>query len=314
MPLVVSALHRYPVKSMRAEDLATAAVEPWGLAGDRRWMVVEAAEGRGGRQPGDFVSARTDPALLLVRARLLAEGYGALELTAGTEAGTGAGTGAASSSITVPVPDPATQVPVEVWGSHLTAAPQPAADAWLSDLLGRPVHLVHLDDPTRRPTDPRYSHPDDRVSFADGYPLLVTTTASLAAVNDALLEHTQGAAEPLAMARFRPNLVLTGDEPAWAEDDWRRLRVGDVTFRAVKGCARCVMTTFDPTTGERGHEPTRTLARLRRWDGGVWFGVNLVPDVPAPAPGAPAPEIRLGDEVEVLERVPAGGGPLRSPA
>ncbi|MDQ1105095.1 MOSC domain-containing protein [Nocardioides zeae] len=311
MPLTVSALHRYPVKSMHAEDLDVATVEPWGLAGDRRWMVVEAAEGRGGRQPGDFVSARTDPALLLVRARLLAEGYDALELTTGT--------GAASSSITVRVPDPAPQVPVEVWGSHLTAAPQPAADAWLGDLLGRPVHLVHLDDPTRRPTDPRFSHPDDRVSFADGYPLLVTTTASLTAVNDALLEHTEGAAESLTMARFRPNLVLTGDEPAWAEDDWRRIRVGDVTFRAVKGCARCVMTTFDPETGERGHEPTRTLARLRRYDGGVWFGVNLVPDVPTPSPGAtspgaPAPEIRLGDEVEVLERVPAGGGPLRSPA
>lgn len=311
MPLTVSALHRYPVKSMHAEDLDVAAVEPWGLVGDRRWMVVEAAEGRGGRQPGDFVSARTDPALLLVRARLLAEGYDALELATGT--------GAASSSITVRVPDPATQLPVEVWGSRLTAAPQPAADAWLGDLLGRPVHLVHLDDPTRRPTDPRYSRPDDRVSFADGYPLLVTTTASLAAVNDALLEHAQGAAEPLTTARFRPNLVLTGDEPAWAEDDWRRIRVGDVTFRAVKGCARCVMTTFDPETGERGHEPTRTLARLRRYDGGVWFGVNLVPDVPAPfpgasSPGAPAPDIRLGDEVEVLERVPAGGGPLRSPA
>ncbi|GAB3070651.1 MOSC domain-containing protein [Nocardioides zeae] len=306
MPLAVSALHRYPVKSMHAEDLDVSVVEPWGLAGDRRWMVVEATEGRGGRQPGDFVSARTDPALLLVRARLLAEGYGALELATGT--------GAASSSITVPVPDPATQLPVEVWGSHLTAAPQPAADAWLSDLLGRPLRLVHLDDPTRRPADPRYSHPDDRVSFADGYPLLLTTTASLAALDDALLEHTQGAAEPLGMARFRPNLVLAGDEPAWAEDDWRRIRVGDVTFRAVKGCARCVMTTFDPTTGERGHEPTRTLARLRRYDGGVWFGINLVPDVPAPVPGAPAPEIRVGDDVEVLERAPAGDGPLRTPA
>lgn len=304
MPLAVSALHRYPVKSMRADDLAVATVEPWGLAGDRRWMVVEAAEGRGGRQPGDFVSARTDPALLLVRARLLAEGHGALELA------TGPGSGAASSSITVPVPDPATQLPVEIWASHLTAAPQPAADAWLSDLLGRPVHLVHLDDPTRRPADPRYAAPDDRVSLADGYPLLVTTTASLAALNDALLEQAEGHAEPLAMARFRPNLVLAGDEPAWAEDDWRRLRVGDVTFRAVKGCARCVMTTFDPETGERGHEPMRTLARLRRWDKGVWFGVNLVPDVP----GAPGPTIRVGDAVEVLERVPAGDGPLRLPA
>ncbi|HEY1134986.1 MAG TPA: MOSC N-terminal beta barrel domain-containing protein [Nocardioides sp.] len=313
MPLAVSSLHRYPVKSMRADDLDTATVEPWGLAGDRRWMVVEAAEARGGRGPGTFVSARTDPALLLVRARLLEDG--GLELVTGD--------GAASSSVTVRVPDPTDQLPVQVWGSSLTAAPQPAADAWLSDLLERPVRLVHLDDPTRRPTSPDFSAPGDRVSFADGYPLLVTTTASLAALNDAIAEDTQGAGDPMTMARFRPNLVVTGDgdgaEPAWAEDDWRRVRVGDTVFRAVKGCARCVMTTFDPDTAARGREPMRTLARLRRFDGGVWFGVNLVPDLPRPTDRATDGAtsrlvLRPGDEVEVLERVPAGAGPLRSPA
>jgi hypothetical protein len=84
--------------------------------------------------------------------------------------------------------------------------------------------------------------------------------------------------------------------PAWAEDGWRRLRIGPVTFRNVKGCDRCVLTTVDPDTSAKGHEPLFALARHRRWDGKVWFGVNLIPD--NPPPGA---LIRPGDPVEVLE-------------
>jgi uncharacterized protein YcbX len=83
---------------------------------------------------------------------------------------------------------------------------------------------------------------------------------------------------------------------AWAEDGWRRLRIGPVTFRAVKGSDRCVFTTIDPDTAAKGQEPLFALARHRRWDGKVWFGVNLIPD-------APGPEalIRLGDPVEILD-------------
>ena len=106
------------------------------------------------------------------------------------------------------------------------------------------------------------------------------------------------------MNRFRPNLVVAGGEP-WAEDDWRRVRVGDATFRAVKGCARCVITTVDPGSGERGHDPLATLARVRRFDSGVWFAVNLVPETSGAT-------LRVGDEVEVLEAVAPGDGPLRA--
>ena len=105
------------------------------------------------------------------------------------------------------------------------------------------------------------------------------------------------------MTRFRPNVVVSGVAP-WAEDDWRRVRIGDAIFRAVKGCARCVLTTVDPGTAERGKEPIASLAKIRRWDGATWFGVNLVPDTPGAT-------IRVGDDIEVLDAVPAGGGPIR---
>lgn len=278
----LSSIHRFPVKSCRGESVASALVEPWGLAGDRRWMVVD--------EIGAAITAREVNRMLLVHPEITDDG---LVVTAPE-----------LPRLVVPTPDPASQVPVGLWSSLLTAAPAgDEADRWFTAALGRTARLVHLDDPTRRPTSPMFSEPGDRVSFADGYPLLVATEASLAALNGAIVERSEGAHEPLPMTRFRPNVVVSGTE-AWAEDDWRRVRIGDAVFRAVKGCARCVITTIDPDTADREKEPTASLARIRRWDGAVWFGVNLVPDVAGVT-------IRVGDEVEVLEAVPPGDGPIR---
>lgn len=278
----LTSLHRFPVKSCRGESVAAAVVEPWGLAGDRRWMVVDEA--------GAVITAREVNRLLLLAPELTA---GGLVLTAPD-----------LPPLTVPTPDPARQVPVELWSSRLTAAPAGVeADAWLGKALGRPARLVHLDDPTRRTVDPRFGEPGDRVSFADGYPLLLASEESLAALNDAVAEASGGSHPPLPMTRFRPSVVVAG-APAWAEDDWRRIRIGDAVFRAVKGCARCVITTIDPVTAEREKEPIASLARIRRWDGATWFAINLVPDTPGVT-------IRVGDELEVLEAVPAGAGPIR---
>jgi uncharacterized protein YcbX len=107
------------------------------------------------------------------------------------------------------------------------------------------------------------------------------------------------------MTRFRPNVVVRG-APAWAEDGWRRIRIGDVTFRVVKGCDRCVLTMIDPETLAKTKEPIATLARHRRWDGATWFAMNVIPD--APAAGA---TLRVGDPVEILEEVDAPDGPPR---
>jgi uncharacterized protein len=280
----LTSINRFPVKSCRGHAVGSATVDPWGLAGDRRWMLVD--------EDGDVITAREANRLVLVDPEITPSG---LRLTAPE-----------LPPLDVAEPDPRAQVPVALWSSRLTAAAAgPEADAWFGKALGRTARLVHLDDPTRRPTSIDFSEPGDRVSFADGYPLLLATEASLSALNDEVFASSPAPREPLPMTRFRPNVVVAGTE-AWAEDDWRRVRIGDAVFRAVKGCARCVLTTIDPDTAVREKEPIRTLARIRRWDGATWFGINLVPDTHGVT-------IRVGDEVEVLEAVPPGGGPIRPP-
>lgn len=285
MPPSLTAIHRYPVKSCRGESLDAAVVEPQGLAGDRRWMLVDGS--------GRAVTAREVNRLVLVHPEITTVG---LRLTA-----------PGAPPLDVATPDPARQVPVAMWSSSFTAAPAgPEADAWFRAALGADdLHLVHLDDPARRPTSPDYGDAGDVVSMADGYPLLVTTEESLAALNDEVVSAAPTGREPLPMSRFRPNVVVRG-VPAWSEDDWRVVRIGEAVFRAVKGCARCVLTTIDPDTGDREKEPIRSLARLHRYDGKTWFGVNLVPDTPGVT-------IRVGDDVEVLDAVEPGSGPLRVP-
>jgi uncharacterized protein len=284
VPLTVTDLYRYPVKSCRGDQLAAGTVEPWGLAGDRRWMIVDLG--------GEVVTAREHPRLVLVTPFLTG---GGIRLT-----------GPDGPDLTVTAPPGDELIPVTVWQSKLLAAPAgAAADAWFSRVTGERVRLVYLDDPTRRRPNPDYSRDGDRVSFADGYPLLLTTENSLAALNQAIAAGPRAAEGPLPMRRFRPNLVVAGTAP-WAEDGWRRLRVGDVTFRSVKGCDRCVLTTIDPDTAATGKEPIATLARCRRWDGQVWFGVNLIPDGPQPGRS-----IRVGDPVEILEQDSRADGPLR---
>jgi uncharacterized protein len=184
---------------------------------------------------------------------------------------------------------------VQIWRDEVPAVrPSAAADAWFSALLGREVGLVWLRDPTTRPVNPAYGSADDTVSFADAYPLLLTATASLSQLNDWIMVQALELGEsvaPLPMRRFRPSVVVETAVP-FAEDAWRQVRIGPVRFRVAKGCDRCVLTTIDPDTLVKGPEPIRTLARHRKWDGKVWFGINLIPDGTGP--------IRVDDDVEVL--------------
>src|SRR5690606_20037968 len=160
--------------------------------------------------------------------------------------------------------------------------------------LGHAARLAWLDDPTRRPVAPDYAPPDARGSFADAYPLLLTNAASLDALHG--WRAAGGGGEgPLPMTRFRANVVVAG-AAAWAEDDWlgHRLRIGAVTFRVVKPCDRCVMTTTDQETGAKGREPLRTLGRYRNINQKLLFGVNLIPD-------PPYGESTAGDPIEPLD-------------
>jgi MOSC domain-containing protein len=266
----VSSVHIYPVKGCHRVDLDRAMVEPWGLAGDRRWLIVDTDTGRA-------VTQRDTTRLTQLRPRLTSAGL--LVKAPGWPA------------LVVPPPVDGELTEVTVWSfTGAAALAGAAADDWLTAALDRKVRLVWLDDPTRRAVDPNYGRPGDRVNFADGYPLLLANTASLDALNDAIAE--SGSLEgPLPMTRFRPNVVITG-APAWTEDTWTggRIRIGAVTFRVAKPCARCVVTTTDQETGERGREPLRTLGRIRHIDQDLLFATNLIPDGPG--------EIAVGDPVE----------------
>ncbi len=292
-------LRRYPVKSCRGEDLDVAEVEPWGLIGDRRWMLVD--------PDGEVVTAREANRLVLVMPEITDRG---LHLTS-----------PGSPDLVVDRPETAPLVDVKIWDDRLQArvADESAAD-WFSQVIGRPLRLVYLDDPRRRPVNPAYGATDDTVSLADAYPLLLATEESLAQLNTWIADGPRADDGPVPMLRFRPNLVVRG-APAFAEDTWRRIRVGEVAFRVVKLCDRCVLTTIDPMTALRTKEPLVSLARHRRWDGKTWFAVNLVPEAPsrsgvpeapsrsgvpeAPSrsgvPEAPYGNVRVGDPVEVLE-------------
>ena len=179
---------------------------------------------------------------------------------------------------------------VRIWNDTVPARDcGDAAAAWLSDALAAPCHLVHLGSQTDRKIRAAYAvHDGETVSFADGFPVLLAAEASLATLNDRLTHK-------VPMLRFRPNLVVAGTAP-WVEDTWRRIRIGEATFRVAKPCDRCIMTTLDPPTGLQpdGNEPLRTLSLFRRnATGSVMFGQNLVPEH--------CGVIRVGDAVEVLE-------------
>lgn len=260
----VSRLFVYPVKSLGGMELDEAEVETRGFRHDRRWMLVD------GR--GVFLSQRSHPRMALARARVEGErlvveapGMPALELPL--------------------VPEPRGAVTVSVLGDEVGAVPcDGEADRWFARFLGAPCRLVYMPDGTERAVEPRYAAAGDRVSFADGFPFLVLSEASLDDLNGRL-------PEPVPVDRFRPNIVVAGCAP-YAEDRWRRVLVGGIGFRVAKACSRCAITTVDQGSGEKGKEPLRTLATYRKAGGEVYFGQNAIPDATGP--------LRVGDFVEVV--------------
>jgi uncharacterized protein YcbX len=271
----LSALHIHPVKSLRAVDVPEAAVEPWGLSGDRRWMLVDAGTARA-------VTQRELPRMALLGARNTPGG--GLRVSAPGRPPLDVAVTTAGADVR----------PVRLLRDEIeVVAADEAADAWFSAALGTPVRLVWMDDPaTRRPIDPRYARPGETVGLADGFPLLLASTASLDALNELVAAGDQPGEGPLPMNRFRPNAVVEGTAP-WAEDGWRRIRIGEVAFRVVKPCARCVITTTDQATAVRGKEPLRTLGLHRRVGSGLVFGQNLVPEGRG--------TLRVGDPLTIVE-------------
>jgi uncharacterized protein len=260
----LSDIRTYPLKSAAGLSPSEARVEPRGLAGDRRWMLVDAS--------GRFLSQREHPRLVLVRVDEEPDG---LRVEAPDR-----------PPLHIPAPlAGARRREVTIWRSRVSAAEADGeAATWFSEFLGMACTLVYMPDDAVRAVDPAYGRAGDHVSFADGYPLLVVGSGSMDHLNARLTE-------PVEVSRFRPNLVIGGAAP-YAEDTWERIAVGEVVIRLVKSCARCVVTTVDPTTGRTGSEPLRTLASVRDRGGKVLFGQNAIPEMTG--------RVRVGDEVRVL--------------
>lgn len=241
----VAELRLYPIKSCRGVPTDSATLEARGFAGDRRAMIVS--------PDGMFLTQRTHPKL----AQIIATRTPDLALQLGTEP--------------FSVAFSTDRMRVQVWRDTVSAVVAAEdVNERLSAFLETPVCLVQMDNASERPTDPQFGGAGE-VSFADAFPYLITTTASLEALSET-------AGEAIPMERFRPNIVVKTDMP-WTEDDWTVLTIGDQVFDIVKPCTRCVVTTLDQSSGEQVGQSTmqaliRTRARSGPWGQGVLFGVN----------------------------------------
>ncbi|MCB0061928.1 MAG: MOSC domain-containing protein [Caldilineaceae bacterium] len=248
--VTVAALHIYPIKSCRGHAVDRVLVTPRGFADDRLMMITDGA--------GDFLTQREYPRMALIEPML---GEELLTLRA-----------PGMVALDLPIRMEGSKRPVVIWRDRCEAVDQgEGVAAWLSEFLGTEARLMRLADDVPRRVDPQFARSaTDQTSFADGYPFLLISEESLADLNRRL-------ATPLPMNRFRPNIVVRGEVP-FAEDSWRQIRIGKVTFDLVKPCARCQITTIDQETGAvAGKEPLATFATFRRTpDGKVMFGQNLL--------------------------------------
>jgi len=267
--MFLSELYRYPVKSGRAQSLQGSPVDHLGLLGDRRWMVVEEENGR-------FLTQRAWPQLGQLKASDGEAGALLLETP-----------GQAPLQVALPPADEGLRG-VTIWRDTLRVPDAgDEAAAWLSQMLGKAVRLVHCPEQRSRYLPSGYGLNSDRAAFPDGFPLLLIGQGSLD-------ELSRRVGRPMEMLRFRPNLVVQGAAP-FAEDGWKRIRIGELEFRVLKPSVRCIFTTLDPETGARSpdREPLTTLKTFREKEGDILFGQNLAVDGTG--------QVEVGMEVEVLE-------------
>ncbi|MBL4823534.1 MAG: YcbX family protein [Colwellia sp.] len=256
MPVVtVNNLYIYPIKSTMGISLSDANIDALGLAFDRRFVISDSS--------GQFITARTEPTLCLVATTLTEQG---IILSAPN-----------MPTLTLSYKNFSNQYQnVTVWGDEIAAQPCPtAANAWFSDYLQRPCQLLYFGQASSR-VKKSNSDKARELAFADGYPLLLISQASLDDLNQRLVANNQ---KTVSMAQFRPNIVVNNCLP-FAEDGWQYIRIGDLEFKVSKPCERCIFTTVNPDSGikDAQQQPLSTLKTYRQTsNGAVLFGQNLIP-------------------------------------
>ncbi|MFK8011773.1 MAG: MOSC domain-containing protein [Marinicellaceae bacterium] len=243
----ISELYIYPVKSLAGISLNSSKLSPTGLSNDRRWLIVD--------ENGQFMSQREFAKMATIKTAFKDDKLVLSHL---------------ESSITVPKSQPKNKVKVTVWKDTLQASHIcPNVDQWLSSILKKPCQLVYMENNDHRQIDPDYAQDKQHVSFADAFPLLVISQASLDDLNSRL-------ESKINMNRFRPNMVVTGTS-AFAEDNWQDLTINKVKMKAVKMCSRCIMPSINQETGRQDQvKMLATLNQYRKIDKKIKFGQNLM--------------------------------------
>lgn len=243
----LSQLSVYPIKSSRGIHLSSSWVDEYGLSFDRRFVITD--------HSGQFITARTEPSLCLIQTSLTPQG---LKVIAPD-----------MPVLNVNYADFSSRyIEVEVWGNKINAQHcRQNIDHWFSQYLNKPCKLMFFGDDSQRPIN----QSKQETAFADGYPLLLISQASLDELNTRLKN-------TISMQQFRPNIVVSGCN-AFAEDSWKHIRIGEVEFEVTKPCSRCIFTTINPETAHKHNqqEPLKTLKKYRQMvNGDVMFGQNLI--------------------------------------
>ena len=263
MATTVSQMWIYPLKSCRGISLTQGQVTPKGFKWDREFMFVD--------ENGKFITQRTYPQLARIQVEITGDYLSLTPEDSDLE------------TLQLQPTLAGKEITVNVWRSHVTAIDQGDEVAhWLQNFLeeSKDFRLVRQVPQYPRTVNPKYDiAQDSTVSFADGYPFLLTATASLADLNDRIEKRYKNKQPPFPMTRFRPNIVIETEEP-FMEGKYQTIEIGEVTFAVVKPCDRCIITTTDQVTGKRNElqEPLKTLGTFRKFPGkGILFGENLIP-------------------------------------
>lgn len=263
--LLLSEINIYPIKSLGGISLQTSEVEERGLKYDRRWVLVD--------ENNTFFTQRDYPEMALIKVSIERDGLKLHHKKKNI------------SPLSVPFSFEHSKTnDVVIWNDTVRGEfYNSEIDEWFSEIIGINCHLVKMPESTKRVVDTTYAK-NKIVSFADGYPFLLIGQASLDDLNSRM-------EVPLPMNRFRTNFVFTGGKP-FEEDNWKKFKIGNVIFQAVKPCARCVITTTNQETAERAEEPLLTLSKFRKVNNKVMFGMNLICESTG--------KVNLGDEINLL--------------
>lgn len=276
----ISEINIYPIKSLGGISLNESKIEKRGLEFDRRWMLTD--------KNGEFFTQRDIPKMATLALKIDEK---CLIVTCENQ------------SVKIPFDFEKTETQkVRVWQSICDAFILPKQiNDWFSDVLETKCQIVYMPDETKREINQQFRLNEEIVSFADGYPFMMIGENSLNDLNEKL------ETEKLPMNRFRPNFVVS-DSDAFAEDNWKKIKIGNTIFRSTKPCARCVITTIDQDKGiTENNEPLKTLAKYRQakdvfpeiyedfglTKNAVLFGQNLVAENFGEI-------INLGDNVEIV--------------